>query len=68
MSQSSIERTLEQNNALLERLCQAIEALHGDLRPELRRTETLRRVKEERLSLEQDAAEAVASRRKLSRD
>ena len=56
---------------LLERLCgvieknsQVVEALHQDLRPELRRTATLERMRQEQKALAEAAAEAVRRQRK----
>jgi len=56
---AAVESHSEQEGRLVE----AIESLHRDLRPELRRTETLRRTKEERQCLQQSVAQAVAARR-----
>ena len=47
------------NETLLERLCEVLEALHEDLRPELKRTETFRRKRHEREELERAASDFV---------
>jgi|TARA_B100001079_G_C16240965_1_gene438998 hypothetical protein len=51
---------------LLERLCKlleqnnhAMEGLHADLRPELHRTETMKRLKQEKDDLQNEIGEAV---------
>ena len=44
---------------LLERLCDAMEGLREDLRPELRRTETMSRKKREEDSIRKAVDEAV---------
>ena len=44
---------------LLERLCEAMEGLREDLRPELRRTETMSRKKCEEDAIRKAADEAV---------
>ena len=45
---------------LLERLCLAVEHLNEDLRPELKKTVTLERKKQEAKEIETAAAKAVA--------
>ena len=45
---------------LLERLCLAVENLHEDLRPELKKTATLERRKQEVKEIETAASKAVA--------
>ena len=45
---------------LLERLCLAVENLHEDIRPELKKTATLERRKQEVKEIETAAAKAVA--------
>ena len=44
---------------LLERLCEAMEGLRADLRPELRRTETMSRKKREEDVFQKEVVEAV---------
>ena len=44
---------------LLERLCEAVEKLSEDLRPENRKTETLKRLREERQDRRKDIEAAV---------
>jgi len=44
---------------LLERLCVAMEGLRADLRPELRRTETMSRKKREEDVIRKEVDEAV---------
>ena len=44
---------------LLERLCLSIEGLREDLRPELKKTETTKRVKQEQEDLKEAAVLAV---------
>ena len=44
---------------LLERLCEAVEKLSEDLRPEIRKTETLKRLREERQDRRKDIEAAV---------
>ena len=44
---------------VLERLCEAMEGLRADLRPELRRTETMSRKKREEDSIQKEVDEAV---------
>ena len=44
---------------LLKRICNAVEGLREDLRPELRKTETLKRLKREEEALRRKAEEAV---------
>ena len=44
---------------VLERLCEAMEGLRADLRPELRRTETMSRKKREEDSIRKEVDEAV---------
>ena len=44
---------------LLERLCLSIEGLREDLRPELKKTETTKRIKQEQEDLKEAAVLAV---------
>jgi|TARA_B100001765_G_C19236408_1_gene220496 hypothetical protein len=44
---------------LLERLCEAVEKLSEDLSPEIRKTETLKRLREERQDRRKDIEAAV---------
>ena len=44
---------------LLERLCLSIEGLREDLRPELKKTETTKRIKQEQEDLKEAAVIAV---------
>ncbi len=44
---------------VLERLCEAMEGLRADLRPELRRTETMSRKKREEDAIRKAVDEAV---------
>ena len=44
---------------LLERLCEAVEKLSEDLRPEIRKTETRKRLREERQDRRKDIEAAV---------
>lgn len=44
---------------LLERLCLSIESLREDLRPELKKTETTKRIKQEQEDLKEAAVLAV---------
>ena len=44
---------------LIERLCEAVEKLSEDLRPEIRKTETLKRIKKERQDRRKDIEAAV---------
>ena len=44
---------------LLERLCEAVEKLSEDLCPEIRKTETLKRLREERQDRRKDIEAAV---------
>ena len=44
---------------VLERLCEAMEGLRADLRPELRRTETMSRKKREEDVIRKEVDEAV---------
>ena len=44
---------------LLERLCLSIEGLREDLRPELKKTETTKRIKQEQENLKEAAVLAV---------
>ena len=44
---------------LLERLCEAVEKLSEDLSPEIRKTETLKRLREERQDRRKDIKAAV---------
>ena len=44
---------------LLERLCLSIEGLREDLRPELKKTETTKRIKQEQKDLKEAAVLAV---------
>ena len=44
---------------LLERLCLSIEGLREDLRPELKKTETTKRIKQEKEDLKEAAVLAV---------
>ena len=44
---------------LLERLCEAVEKLSEDLSPEIRKTETLKRLREERQDRRKDSDAAV---------
>ena len=48
----------------LERLCLAVENLRKDLRPELKKTETLERIKREHAEIEIAAAKAVRNRKR----
>ena len=48
----------------LERLCLAVENLRKDLRPELKKTETLERIKREQAEIETAAAKAVRNRKR----
>ena len=49
---------------VLERLCLAVENLRKDLRPELKKTETLERKKREQAEIKTAAAQAVRSRKR----
>ena len=49
---------------VLERLCLAVENLRKDLRPELKKTETLERKKREQAEIETAAAQAVRNRKR----
>ena len=53
---------------LLERLCLAVENLNGDLRPELKKTATLERRKQEAKEIETAAAKAVAKWKEKKRN
>ena len=44
---------------ILERLCSSIEGLREDLRPELKKTETTKRIKQEQEDLKEAAVLAV---------
>ena len=44
---------------LIERLCHSIEGLREDLRPELKKTETTKRIKQEQEDLKEAAVLAV---------
>ncbi len=44
---------------LLEKLCEAVEKLSEDLSPEIRKTETLKRLREERQDRRKDIEAAV---------
>ena len=44
---------------LLERLCEAVEKLSEDLRPEIRKTETMRRLRDERQGRKKEIESAV---------
>ena len=44
---------------ILERLCRSIEGLREDLRPELKKTETTKRIKQEQEDLKEAAVLAV---------
>ena len=44
---------------LLERLCEAVEKLSEDLRPEIRKTETMRRLRDERQGRNKEIESAV---------
>ena len=44
---------------LLERLCEAVEKLSEDLRPEIRKTETMKRLRDERQGRKQEIESAV---------
>ena len=46
-------------HSLMEKLSEEIKALHEDLRPELKRTETFRRKRQEREELERAAYDFV---------
>ena len=48
----------------LERLCLAVENLRKDLRPELKKTETLERIKREQAEIESAAVKAVRNRKR----
>ena len=48
----------------LERHCLAVENLRKDLRPELKKTETLERIKREHAEIEIAAAKAVRNRKR----
>ena len=48
----------------LERLCLAVENLRKDLRPELKKTETLERIKREHAEIEIAAVKAVRNRKR----
>ena len=48
----------------LERLCLAVENLRKDLRPELKKTETLERIKREQAEIETAAVKAVKNRKR----
>lgn len=49
---------------VLERLCLAVENLRKDLRPELKKTETLERKKREQAEIKTAAAQAVRNRKR----
>ena len=49
---------------VLERLCLAIENLRKELRPELKKTETLERKKREQEEIKTAAAQAVSNRKR----
>ena len=49
---------------VLERLCLAEENLRKDLRPQLKKTETLERKKREQAEIETAAAQAVRNRKR----
>ena len=51
----------------LERLCLAIENLRKELRPELKKTETLERKKREKEEIETAAAQAVRNRKRTQK-
>ena len=44
---------------LLERLCEAVEKLSEDLHPEIRKTETMRRLRDERQGRKKEIESAV---------
>ena len=44
---------------LILRLCEVLEAIHSDLRPELKKTQTFQRVKEEKQAIENEASDFV---------
>ena len=46
---------------LLERLCEAVEKLSEDLRPEIRKTETMRRLRDERQGRKKEIESAVTN-------
>jgi len=52
---------------VLERLCLAIENLRKELRPELKKTETLERKKREKEEIETAAAQAVSNRKRTQK-
>ena len=52
---------------VLERLCLAIENLRKELRPELKKTETLERKKREKEEIETAAAQAVRNRKRTQK-
>ena len=49
---------------VLERLCLAVENLRKDLRPELKKTETLERKKREQAEIKTAATQAVRNRKR----
>ena len=49
---------------VLERLCLAVENLRKDLRPELKKTETLERKKREQAEIKTAAAQSVRNRKR----
>ena len=51
----------------LERLCLAIENLRKELRPELKKTETLERKKREQEEIKTAAAQAVRNRKRTQK-
>ena len=53
---------------ILERLCLAVEKLNQDLRPELKKTVTLERRKQETKEIETAAAKAMAKWKDQKRD
>ena len=48
----------------IDRLIIAIESLHADLRPEIKKTETLERIKREQAEIETAAVKAVRNRKR----
>ena len=52
-------KNLEHLSTLIERLCEVMEGLREDLRPELSRTVTLKRLKKENVDREKNIGEAI---------